>query len=100
MRIAVGADHAGFPLKESLIAELQRLGHTALDLGTSSEDPVDYPDYAQAVGEALMRGEAERGRVPEAGSGPHEDRGGAEAATAGHAKGDARIVAKAIARAR
>ena len=61
MRIAVGADHAGFPLKGPLIAELERLGHDALDLGTNSESAVDYPDFAQAVGEALMRGEAERG---------------------------------------
>ncbi len=61
MRIAVGADHAGFPLKAPIIAELRRLGHDALDLGTSSEAAVDYPDFAQAVGEALMRGEAERG---------------------------------------
>lgn len=61
MRVAVGADHAGFPLKEPLIAELRRLGHDALDLGTNSEDSVDYPDFARAVGEALMRGEADRG---------------------------------------
>ena len=61
MRIAVGADHAGFPLKQHAIAELQRLGHEVLDLGTHSEEPVDYPDFAQAVGEAVMRGEAQRG---------------------------------------
>ena len=61
MRIAVGADHAGFPLKAAAIAELQRLGHEVLDLGTHSEEPVDYPDFAQAVGEAVMRGEADRG---------------------------------------
>lgn len=61
MRIAVGADHAGFPLKEPVISELQRLGHDVLDLGTNGEDPVDYPDFAQAVGEAVMRGETERG---------------------------------------
>lgn len=61
MRIAVGADHAGFPLKEPAIAELRRLGHEVLDLGTDSTEPSDYPDFAQAVGEAVMRGEAERG---------------------------------------
>ena len=61
MRIAVGTDHAGFPLKEPAIAELESLGHEVLDLGTDSTKAVDYPDYAQAVGEAVMRGEAERG---------------------------------------
>ena len=61
MRIAVGTDHAGFPLKAPAIAELESLGHEVLDLGTDSTEAVDYPDYAQAVGEAIMRGEAERG---------------------------------------
>ena len=61
MRIAVGCDHAGFPLKGRALAELQRLGHEVLDLGTHSEEPVDYPDFAQAVAEAIMRGEADRG---------------------------------------
>lgn len=61
MRIAVAADHAGFPLKDHAIAELQRLGHEMLDLGTDSEAPVDYPDFAEAVGEALMSGNADRG---------------------------------------
>jgi ribose 5-phosphate isomerase B len=61
MRIAVGCDHAGYPLKGDAVAELKRLGHEVLDLGTDSEAAVDYPDYAQAVAEAVMRGEAERG---------------------------------------
>lgn len=61
MRIAVGCDHAGFPLKGPAIAELRRLGHDVLDLGTNGEEPVDYPDFAQAVGEAVMRREADRG---------------------------------------
>lgn len=61
MRIAVGCDHAGFPLKAAAVAELKRLSHQVIDLGTHSVDPVDYPDFAQAVGEAIMRGEAERG---------------------------------------
>ena len=61
MRIAVGCDHAGFPLKGRAIAELRRLRHEVLDLGTHSEEPVDYPDFAQAVSEAIMRGEADRG---------------------------------------
>ena len=61
MRIAVGCDHAGFALKKPASDELRRLGHEVLDLGTNSEEPVDYPDFAQAVGEAVMRGEADRG---------------------------------------
>ena len=61
MRIAVGADHAGFTLKGPIIAELQRLGHEVVDLGTHSEEPVDYPDFAQAVGEVVMRGDGDRG---------------------------------------
>ena len=61
MRIAVAADHAGFPLKARAITELQRLGHQVLDLGTNSDEPVDYPDFAQALGEAVMRGQADRG---------------------------------------
>ncbi len=61
MRIAVGADHAGFLLKAPLIAELRNAGHDVLDMGTQSEEPVDYPDIAQAVGEMVMRGESDRG---------------------------------------
>lgn len=63
MRIAVAADHGGFPLKETVVNELRRLGHEAIDLGTDSTAAVDYPDYAQAVGEAIQRGDAERGIV-------------------------------------
>lgn len=61
MRIAVGCDHAGFPLKRYAVEELQRLGHEVTDCGTDSEEAVDYPDFARAVGEAVMRGDAERG---------------------------------------
>ncbi len=61
MRIAVGADHAGFPLKAPAIAELKSLGHDVQDLGTDSTEAVDYPDYAQAVAEAVMRGDVDRG---------------------------------------
>ena len=61
MRIAIGCDHAGFPLKAPAIEELQRLGHEVIDLGTDSEDAVDYPDFAQKVGETVMRGQADRG---------------------------------------
>jgi RpiB/LacA/LacB family sugar-phosphate isomerase len=63
MRIAVGADHAGFELKENVRAFLQKAGHEIIDLGTHNTDPVDYPDYAEAVGQALREGKAERGIV-------------------------------------
>lgn len=63
MRIAVGCDHAGFPLKEPAVEELKRLGHEVIDLGTNSTDAVDYPDFAQKVAEAVMRGEADRGLI-------------------------------------
>src|ERR1043166_5681296 len=52
MRVAFGADHAGFLLKQELIPCVKGLGHEVLDLGTNSTDPVDYPDYAEAVGRA------------------------------------------------
>ena len=61
MRIAVGTDHGGFLLKNPLIRFLEREGHTAVDLGTNSEDSVDYPDYAAAVGEAVVQKEADLG---------------------------------------
>jgi len=60
MRIAVGADHAGFQLKQDLAAYLRELGHDVIDLGTTSTDPVDYPDYAEAVGNAVIENRAER----------------------------------------
>jgi len=61
MRVAIAADHAGFVLKSELIPELLRLGHQVSDLGTASTDPVDYPDFAEAVGMALSAGRADRG---------------------------------------
>jgi len=61
MRIAIRSDHAGFDLKEELKAFLIEEKHEVLDLGTHSKDPVDYPDYAEAVGEALREYRAERG---------------------------------------
>jgi ribose 5-phosphate isomerase B len=63
MRIAVGADHAGFLLKEHLKGTLQRLGHEVEDHGTASEEPVDYPPICAAVGRAVVEGRAERGVV-------------------------------------
>lgn len=61
MKIAVAADHAGFPLKESVLETVRAAGHEALDLGTHSTAPVDYPDYAEKLGRAIQSGEAERG---------------------------------------
>jgi ribose 5-phosphate isomerase B len=61
MRIAIGSDHAGFDLKGGLLDDLRRLGHQVIDLGTHSAEPVDYPDFAEAVGRAILMGEAERG---------------------------------------
>lgn len=60
MRIAVGADHAGFQLKQNVAAYLRELGHEVIDLGTTSTEPVDYPDYAEAVGKTVLEGHAER----------------------------------------
>lgn len=63
MRIAVACDHAGFPLKQAILDVIGRAGHESLDLGTDSENPVDYPDYAEKAGRAIQRGEAQRGIV-------------------------------------
>ena len=60
MKLAVAADHAGFPLKDLIIAELRKLGHETIDLGTNSTAPVDYPDYAEAVARAVLDGRADR----------------------------------------
>ena len=60
MKIAVASDHAGFPLKSRIIAELQQEGHEVTDLGTNSTDPVDYPDYARAVAESILSRRVER----------------------------------------
>ena len=60
MKIALGADHAGFELKEQVKAHLQ-LKHEVVDLGTNSTKPVDYPDFAESVGLAVRDGKAERG---------------------------------------
>ncbi len=63
MRIAIGADHAGFPLKEHLKATLAKLGHQIDDHGTHGEEPVDYPPICASVGRAVAAGRAERGIV-------------------------------------
>ncbi|HYA01735.1 MAG TPA: ribose 5-phosphate isomerase B [Syntrophobacteria bacterium] len=59
--VAIASDHAGFALKEEISADLCREGFQVIDLGTHSTDPVDYPDYARAVGKAIQEGEAGRG---------------------------------------
>ena len=62
MRVAIGADHAGFPLKQELASYLKKLGQEVRDLGTHNPDPRDdYPDYAQSVAEEIVKGQAERG---------------------------------------
>jgi len=63
MRVAIAADHAGFALKEQLTRAVAAAGHAVTDLGTHSEDPVDYPEYAAAVGKSVISGKAERGIV-------------------------------------
>ena len=63
MRVAVASDHAGFPLKETVIQTVRSAGHEAIDLGPPDARPVDYPDFAEKVGGAVQRGEAERGII-------------------------------------
>jgi ribose 5-phosphate isomerase B len=60
-KIPIGADHAGFAMKERLVAELKRLGYDPIDLGTNSPDSTDYPDYAHPVAHQVESGEAKRG---------------------------------------
>ncbi|PYS95383.1 MAG: ribose-5-phosphate isomerase [Acidobacteria bacterium] len=61
MRIALGADHAGYELKDTLAGDLRARGHEVIDLGTDGPAPVDYPDFAEAVGLAIRDGRAARG---------------------------------------
>src|SRR6185503_11108450 len=61
MRIVIGADHAGFHLKTILAAYLRTLGHALIDVGTASDEPVDYPDYAEEVARLVLDGLGERG---------------------------------------
>lgn len=61
MQVVLGSDHAGFELKKILGDHLQQNGHMVLDVGTYGSEPVDYPDFAEAVGLTVLRGEAERG---------------------------------------
>jgi ribose 5-phosphate isomerase B len=61
MRVVVGFDHAGFPLKQMVLDAVRNAGHEPIDVGTNSAEPVDFPDYAEKVGRAIQSGEAERG---------------------------------------
>lgn len=60
MKISIGSDHAGFPLKQEVAAHLREQGHDVIDLGTNSTDPVDYPDFAEAVGKSILDGRVKR----------------------------------------
>ena len=61
MRVAVAADHAGFPIKDVILELVESTGNQAIDMGTNSTDPVDYPDYAEIVGRAIQNDEVDRG---------------------------------------
>lgn len=64
MKIALGCDHAGYPLKKLVAERLAKLGHEVVDLGVDTDaQPADYPDYARAVAEAVAAGSAQRGIV-------------------------------------
>ena len=61
MKIAIGCDHAGFAMKVALAEFLRGLGHETIDVGAYNDQPSDYPDFAEAVGRAVLEGRAERG---------------------------------------
>jgi ribose 5-phosphate isomerase B len=61
MRIAIGADHGGFPLNEPIIEELKKMGHEVVDFGQHNDQSSDYPDYARKVAEAVHCGDVDRG---------------------------------------
>lgn len=61
MRVALGSDHAGFEMKQLLLTHVRGLGHEVLDVGAHDASPSDYPDYAEALGAAVVDGRAERG---------------------------------------
>jgi RpiB/LacA/LacB family sugar-phosphate isomerase len=60
MKISIASDHAGFSLKQEIASHLREQGHEVLDLGTNSTDPVDYPDFAEAVGKSILEGKVKR----------------------------------------
>lgn len=61
MKMVIGSDHAGFAMKNAMGDLLRSLGHSVLDVGAFNENPSDYPDFAEAVGRALLEGKGERG---------------------------------------
>ena len=61
MKVALGCDHGGFPLKQAVVNKIKQLGFEVLDFGTNSAESVDYPDYAIKVANAILSGKAERG---------------------------------------
>ena len=61
MKVVIGSDHAGFLLKNAMGDVVRSLGHGVLDIGAFNENPSDYPDYAEAVGRAVVEGRADRG---------------------------------------
>ena len=63
MKIAIGFDHAGFPLKQAVLNAVRAAGHEPIDMGTDSAESVDFPDFTEKVGRAIQNGEAERGIV-------------------------------------
>lgn len=63
MKVAVASDHAGYPLKQTVIDAIKALGHTPIDLGTDSTESVDYPDFAEKAGKAIKSGEVDRAIV-------------------------------------
>jgi ribose 5-phosphate isomerase B len=63
MKIAVGFDHGGFPLKQTVLETVRAAGHEPIDMGTNSAESVDFPDFTEKVGRAIQNGEAERGII-------------------------------------
>lgn len=61
MKVVIGSDHAGFDMKQLLIADLKQAGHDVIDVGTNSTAPVDYPDFSKAVADEVVQGRATRG---------------------------------------
>lgn len=61
MKLVIGSDHAGYPLKVRLLPSLKKMGHDVTDMGSYDPNPVDFPDICEKVGAAILNGEAERG---------------------------------------
>ena len=61
MRVVLGSDHAGYEMKQTILAHVKAIGHEVIDVGAHSAEPVDYPDFAEALGMAIVNKEADRG---------------------------------------